>query len=165
MTQRRLSVPSVVGVAFIALGLVASPILIDGHIMSFGKNVALAMGGGGAGGGGGGGPGAGGGPGPGPGSGGPGANQGMGMQQGPMSQGGMVQHAPGPMMSRDTIRSVQRRLNQLGYRAGPEDGMMGPQTRRGISAYQAHMGMAPDGMLTPGLIDRLMAELRKSNTD
>jgi hypothetical protein len=58
---------------------------------------------------------------------------------------------------RETIRSVQRRLNQLGYRAGPEDGIMGPQTRGAISAYQARTGMEPNGMLTPDLVDRMAA--------
>jgi hypothetical protein len=58
---------------------------------------------------------------------------------------------------RETIRSVQRTLNQLGYRAGPEDGIMGPQTRRAISAYQARTGMEPHGMLTPDLVDRMTA--------
>ena len=61
------------------------------------------------------------------------------------------------VMDRETIRSVQRRLNQLGYRAGPEDGIMGPQTRRAISAYQAQSDMEPNGLLTPDLVDRMMA--------
>ena len=58
---------------------------------------------------------------------------------------------------RETIRSVQRSLNQLGYRAGPEDGIIGPQTRGAISAYQARTGMQPNGMLTPDLVDRMTA--------
>ncbi len=42
----------------------------------------------------------------------------------------------GQVMDRETIRSVQRRLNQLGYHAGPEDGIMGPKTSEAIWAYQ-----------------------------
>ncbi len=74
-----------------------------------------------------------------------------------MSQSGMTQQTRGQMMNCETIRSVQRRLNQLGYRAGPEDGIMGPQTHRAISAYQTRAGMAPNGMLTPDLVDGMMA--------
>jgi peptidoglycan hydrolase-like protein with peptidoglycan-binding domain len=81
----------------------------------------------------------------------------MKMQQGPMSQSGMTQQMQHQTMNRETVRSVQRRLNQLGYRAGPEDGIMGPRTRRAISAYQGQMGMQPDGKLTPDLVDRMMA--------
>ena len=60
-------------------------------------------------------------------------------------------------MNRETIRSAQRKLNQLGYHAGPEDGIMGPKTRRAISAYQARMGMEANGTLTPDLVDHMMA--------
>ena len=74
-----------------------------------------------------------------------------------MSQSGMTQRMQAQMMGRETIRAVQRKLNQLGYHAGPEDGMMGPQTRRAISAYQAQTGMEPSGMLTPDLVDHMMA--------
>jgi hypothetical protein len=162
MAETRLSVPLLAGISILAIGLAASPIAIDIHSMNVGNNTALAQGGhGGGGGGGGGGPGGGGGhggPGAGPGPGEQGARQGMGMQQGPMSQSGMTQGMQGQVMDRETIRSVQRRLNQLGYRAGPEDGIMGPRTHRAISAYQARMGMESNGMLTPDLVERMMAE-------
>jgi len=168
MTEARRSVPLLAGISILAIGLAASPITIDIHSMSAGDNVALAQGGhggggggghgGGGGAGGGGGPGGHGGPGAGPGAGDRGARQGMGMQQGPMSQSGMTQQMQGRVMDRETIRSVQRRLNQLGYRAGPEDGIMGPRTHRAISAYQARTGMESNGMLTPDLVDRMMAE-------
>lgn len=72
------------------------------------------------------------------------------MPHGQMNQGRQAQ-----MMSRDRIRDVQRHLNQMGYRAGPADGMMGPQTQGAISAYQSRMGMTPNGMLTPDLADRI----------
>jgi hypothetical protein len=170
MVMTRRSVPVLAGISVLAIGLAASPITIDIHPMNVGKNAALAQGGRGGGGGGGGGMGGGAGGGGGPG--GQGAGQGMGMQQGPiqqgpmqqgpmqqgpMSQSGMTQRMQSQTMNRETIRSVQRRLNQLGYRAGPEDGIMGPQTRRAVSAYQTRMGMQPDGTLTPDLVDRMMA--------
>jgi hypothetical protein len=173
LTTKR-SVPLLSGVSVIAIGLATSPIAIDIHPMGVGDNAAFAQGGHGGGGGGGGGHGGGGGGGgmggggggpgggggmggQGPRSGAQGAGPGMGMQQGPMSQGGMTQRMQHQAMNRETIRSVQRRLNQLGYRAGPEDGIMGPRTHRAISAYQRRMGMEANGMLTPDLVDRMMA--------
>jgi hypothetical protein len=163
MIETRHSVSVLAGISILAIGLVASPIAIDLHPISVGDNAALAQGGHGGGGGGGGG----GGPGGHGGAGGQGGRQGMGMQQGPMQQGsvqqgpmsqsGMTQHMQGQVMNRETIRSVQRRLNQLGYRAGPEDGIIGPRTRRAIAAYQGRMGMESNGMLTPDLVDRMMA--------
>jgi hypothetical protein len=172
LTTKR-SVPLLSGVSVIAIGLATSPIAIDIHPMGVGDNAAFAQGGhgggGGGAGGGGGGPGGGGGMGgQGPRSGDQDAGQGMGMQpgpmsqsgEGPMSQGGMTQQMQHQTMNRETIRSVQRRLNQLGYRAGPEDGIMGPRTRGAISAYQRKMGMQPDGKLTPDLVNHLMAESR-----
>ncbi len=169
MTEARRSVPRLAGVSILALGLAASPIAIDFHPMKVGKNVAFAQGGGG--GGGGGGPGGHGGSGAGPVSGDQGARQGMGMQQGRLSQGGMTQQSQsgvtqqmqGQVMDRETIRSVQRRLNQLGYHAGPEDEIMGPKTSEAIWAYQNRMGMAPDGMLSPDLVDRIMAGSAEQN--
>ena len=82
-------------------------------------------------------------------------HQDMGTHQNPMSQGEMGQYGNGPMMSRQTIRSVQHNLNRLGFHAGPEDGIMGAQTRRAVTAYQADMGMVPDGKLTPDLANRI----------
>jgi len=69
-----------------------------------------------------------------------------GMPQGPHSQ----------TMNRETVRSVQQRLNRLGYRAGPVDGIMGSQTHAAITAYQSRMGMMPNGVLTPELAGRIM---------
>lgn len=173
MRATKRSVPLLSGASIIAIGLAASPIAIDIHPLGVGDNAAFAQGGhgvsGGGMGGGGGGPGGGGGiGGQGPRSGNQSAGQGMGMQQGPMSsqgsmqqgpmsQSGMTQQMQHQTMNRETIRSVQRRLNQLGYRAGPEDGIMGPRTRGAVSAYQRQMGMQPDGELTPDLANRLMA--------
>jgi len=57
---------------------------------------------------------------------------------------------------------VQRRLNQLGYQAGPEDGIMGPQTHRAVSAYQTRMGMQPNGMLTQDMVNEMMGPMGKS---
>jgi Putative peptidoglycan binding domain len=142
MTETRHSVPLLLtGISILAIGLAASPIAIDIHQMRVGNNAARAQGGGVPEG---------------------GAHQPMGMQQGPMSQS-MTSQVQGQTMTREIIRSVQRRLNQLGYRAGPEDGIIGRQTSEAIWAYQNRMGMAPDGMATPDLVDRLMGGSRGQN--
>jgi peptidoglycan hydrolase-like protein with peptidoglycan-binding domain len=86
-----------------------------------------------------------------------GMHQDLETHQDPMSQGEMGQYGGGPIMSRQSIRSVQQNLNRLGFHAGPEDGIMGTQTRRAVTAYQTHMGMAPNGILTPDLANRIMA--------
>lgn len=54
------------------------------------------------------------------------------------------------------IRTVQRRLNALGYDAGPVDGAYGPKTRAGILAFQRARGLEPTGVPT----GRLLAALK-----
>jgi len=67
----------------------------------------------------------------------------------------MMQGRQSQTMSRAQIRDVQQHLNQMGYRAGSVDGIMGPHTHAAISAYQSRMGMTPNGMLTPDLANRI----------
>ncbi len=48
----------------------------------------------------------------------------------------------------DSISGVQARLNHLGYKAGPVDGVMNDQTKAAISAFQIRIGYeAPNGEL------------------
>jgi hypothetical protein len=150
MREKGCSVAALAGMSMLAIGLAASPLALDLDPIDLGTNLALAQGGGGGGGQGGGRGGR------------QGMGQGMGMQQGGMSQSGMTERMQTQMMNRETIRSVQRRLNQLGYQAGPEDGIMGPQTHRAVSAYQNRMGMQPNGMLTQDMVDEMMGPMGKS---
>jgi peptidoglycan hydrolase-like protein with peptidoglycan-binding domain len=46
--------------------------------------------------------------------------------------------------------SVQRVLNDLGYSAGPVDGLMGGKTRNAIRAYQTDNGLPASGAPTAG---------------
>lgn len=168
MSRKMRAVTSVVSVAVLAFSFAANPIVIRNQPVDFTVNDAFAMGGGGDHGGGSGdhggsgghhgadNPGAGTGPGADAESGWQGMHQDMETYQNPVSQGDMDQSGAGPMMSGETIRSVQHKLNQLGFHAGPEDGMMGPQTLSAVTAYQAHMGITPDGVLTPDLANRIM---------
>lgn len=57
-----------------------------------------------------------------------------------------------------TVMYVQYRLNRLGFSAGGVDGLLGPQTRDGINAYQRARGHPTDGQLTPDLLITLLQE-------
>jgi hypothetical protein len=43
------------------------------------------------------------------------------------------------------LAGVQEKLNQLGYPAGPADGIMGPKTRGALKSFQSDHGLTPDG--------------------
>ena len=53
------------------------------------------------------------------------------------------------------VVAVQRRLGQLGYYHGVVDGVMGPQTRSAIAAFESRNGMAVDGAISRPLLDSL----------
>jgi len=63
--------------------------------------------------------------------------------------GGGTLHRPppdnAPDLSRQTIRSLQSRLNRRGFDAGSADGVLGPATRTAIRAFQRSHGMVADG--------------------
>jgi hypothetical protein len=54
-----------------------------------------------------------------------------------------------------TVAAVQRRLGELGYYHGVVDGVIGPQTRAAIAAFEGTHGMMVDGMITTRLLDRM----------
>jgi hypothetical protein len=54
-----------------------------------------------------------------------------------------------------TVAAVQRRLGELGYDAGIVDGVVGPQTRAAIAAFQSTHGMVVDGAITTRLLNRM----------
>ncbi|MGM0535987.1 MAG: lytic murein transglycosylase [Pseudomonadota bacterium] len=58
-------------------------------------------------------------------------------------------------LSRSQVREMQRLLNQRGFEVGTPDGIMGPNTRRGLRAFQAEIGTTPDGFATLSLLERL----------
>ena len=43
------------------------------------------------------------------------------------------------------VESIQKKLNDLGYDAGPADGFMGSKTRAAMQAFQRDSGFAIDG--------------------
>jgi len=70
---------------------------------------------------------------------------------------GIVQRWPRdeqPLMRRQ-VRDMQEALNARGFEVGVPDGIMGPNTRRGLRAYQRSIGVTPDGFATLSLLERL----------
>ncbi|GAB3675279.1 lytic murein transglycosylase [Salinisphaera aquimarina] len=58
-------------------------------------------------------------------------------------------------LSRADLKSMQRGLNRIGYGSGTPDGIMGPNTRTGIRAFQRDNGLTPDGYPTYDLLRRI----------
>lgn len=58
-------------------------------------------------------------------------------------------------LTRTQVREMQRALNERGFDVGTPDGIMGPNTRRGLRAYQRTIGVAADGFATRRLLERL----------
>ena len=64
-------------------------------------------------------------------------------------------YQPGYGYDTTTVAAVQRRLGELGYYHGAVDGIMGPQTRAAIAAFESTHGMIVDGMITTRLLNRM----------
>lgn len=65
-----------------------------------------------------------------------------------------AQHQP---LTRNNIKQIQSRLNQLGFDAGGSDGLPGPRTKAAIRAFQTQHALAPDGYPSPFLMDFLLS--------
>lgn len=57
--------------------------------------------------------------------------------------------------AQDVIRSVQRSLARLGYKAGPANGRLTPETARAIRAFEADQALPETGRVSGPLISRL----------
>lgn len=60
-------------------------------------------------------------------------------------------------LSRDQVLTLQRDLNTLGYGSGTPDGIVGPNTRSGVRAFQRAQGLTADGFPTQSLLDKIQA--------
>lgn len=58
-------------------------------------------------------------------------------------------------LNRDQRRELQGLLNARGYNVGNPDGVIGPQTRAGIIAYQRSAGLVPDGHASSTLLSHM----------
>lgn len=63
-----------------------------------------------------------------------------------------------------SVRNMQMMLNDLGYPAGVEDGIMGSKTRSAIRGYQMAHGLTSDGQFTRTLFDRIAADASAGDT-
>ncbi len=64
------------------------------------------------------------------------------------------------LTDRRSVAEIQRRLNNLGYAAGPVDGVFGAATRRSIAAYEREHGLRVRGEPTQSIL----ASLRRNST-
>lgn len=61
--------------------------------------------------------------------------------------------SPAPERSGDpTVAEAQRLLNDLGYDAGPIDGLYGPRTAAALAAFQEERGLLVDGLIDAGAL-------------
>ncbi|MTV25280.1 N-acetylmuramoyl-L-alanine amidase [Nitriliruptoraceae bacterium ZYF776] len=63
--------------------------------------------------------------------------------------GDRMLYATRPMLHGDDVRELQRRLNQLGFDAGYDDGLFGPQTFDAVRDFQLNVGLEVDGIAGP----------------
>ncbi|GAB2713106.1 lytic murein transglycosylase [Halomonas garicola] len=70
---------------------------------------------------------------------------------------GIVQSWPREQapLTRDDVFRLQQLLNRLGHDVGGADGIMGPNTRKGLRAFQRDQGLTADGFATQALLARL----------
>jgi peptidoglycan hydrolase-like protein with peptidoglycan-binding domain len=61
------------------------------------------------------------------------------------SQQGQMQAQAGH--SSDVVKQVQQKLSAEGHNVGPADGILGPQTKEGIKAFQQSKGLQATGQL------------------
>lgn len=71
------------------------------------------------------------------------------------STGSLSAPAPARPAADETVRAVQQKLNELGYNAGPADGLMGRGTRTAIIAFQQDRGLAATGVADQTLLFQL----------
>ena len=67
-----------------------------------------------------------------------------------------------PSAARQEARAVQTALNGFGFDVGVPDGVLGRQSRAGISRYQAYLGYAPTGDLEDFQRDVLLQAYQRS---
>ncbi|AYG03761.1 peptidoglycan-binding domain-containing protein [Gryllotalpicola protaetiae] len=91
----------------------------------------------------------------------------------PISQGGSVspqhpvapQHPVVPAVAPSAaVASLQRELGQLNYYEGPDDGLMGPQTRQAIMDLQRVAGLPQTGVMDSATDSALIHQLTFGNS-
>jgi len=64
-------------------------------------------------------------------------------------------YTPAYRYNGSTVAAVQQRLGRLGYYHGVVDGVIGPQTRNAIAAFESRNGLAVDGTIDQAVLYRL----------
>lgn len=70
--------------------------------------------------------------------------------------GDRMLYATQPLMAGDDVRDLQRRLNRLGFDAGYDDGLFGPQTVAAVREFQLNAGVGVDGIAGRTTIEHLL---------
>ena len=73
----------------------------------------------------------------------------------------LLHHDPVRPMRGDDVTNLQDRLHELGYDAGPVDGVFGPETESGRRAFQRDYGLTSDGTCGPATLRALRQLGRK----
>jgi N-acetylmuramoyl-L-alanine amidase len=60
-----------------------------------------------------------------------------------------------PLFRGDDVLDLQRRLNQLGFDAGREDGIFGVASGQAVLSFQRNIGMRADGIVGPDTVEAL----------
>ena len=63
-----------------------------------------------------------------------------------------------------TVQAIQRKLNELGYKAGAADGLMGRGTRSAVIAFQQDRGLAATGVADQALLLQLQRAPSRQTT-
>ena len=71
--------------------------------------------------------------------------------------GDRLLYSRAPMLRGDDVIDLQRRLNALGFDAGREDGILGPETETALRQFQREHGLEPDGVCGPATDHRARA--------
>src|SRR3954467_13971466 len=73
----------------------------------------------------------------------------------------LLRYDPDRRMRGDDVINLQDRLHELGYDAGPVDGVFGPETEAGLRAFQRDYGLTADGTCGPATLRALRPLGRK----
>ena len=69
--------------------------------------------------------------------------------------GDRLLYSRAPMLRGDDVIDLQGRLNALGFDAGREDGILGPETETALRQFQREYGLEPDGVCGPATVTAL----------
>lgn len=93
----------------------------------------------------------------------PSAGQGEQGQESAMEAKKQGAHSPpGTQQSQETIRQVQKKLNDEGFSAGPVDGKWGPKTQAAVKKFQEKKGIDASGQLDEKTLAELNVEAQPS---